>query len=627
VVPFRSDFSSTSATPGSLAPFGAPASSTAPAASGFADVLQTLSRQGRAGDADPLAADAASASGAADPHHAPGAPANSAGETSSDPSADVAPCSPGSRSRSARHNHSRGKNGSAAATSGVAENTASRNNAAIAALPGDHNGKGRQQKTEKNDKPESRESNDKADATGATASVPPAIVTDFTQAPKNLPFGWSMLVSTPANPAASAAITATAESTGAPTSTTSTTSPTSANSTASDSNAGRAAGSKTSVPAAATPKIPGKSSSPAATQNTSSPLDTIDIAGSALESATDAGPETRANSDVVQTVDTSSVTSAIDRSKAGRSQWATTPATQPDLKKAATLAAIAQLGAGFDPNAGDSSAAASDSLATLLGNANAQTSSTEEPGQTLADLIGAAATTGKNQNPASNAAIARALASATNGWSSSTSVTNSADVLKSPSGAPALPLNADALRAAADRAAASLTSSTSLASLPGGIGTAPMPDLLSAAARAFAPQAPDGTAALPLEAETTSAVSQIVQSMRVQALAGGGEAHIALDPGYLGGVTVTVRVDHDGVTASVAADTPAVREALRSQESTLRQTLSDQGLRLDRFEVTEPSQTPRRNPNGGDRQTADEQSRPRSQKRRDPSAPAFEFVA
>ena len=75
------------------------------------------------------------------------------------------------------------------------------------------------------------------------------------------------------------------------------------------------------------------------------------------------------------------------------------------------------------------------------------------------------------------------------------------------------------------------------------------------------------------------------------------------------------------------ADTPAVREALRTQEPALRQALSDQGLRLDHFDVSEPSETPRKNTGGGQNAPEDQPRQPR-QKRRDPSGTLLsEFVA
>ena len=126
--------------------------------------------------------------------------------------------------------------------------------------------------------------------------------------------------------------------------------------------------------------------------------------------------------------------------------------------------------------------------------------------------------------------------------------------------------------------------------------------------------------------DTSAVMSQMVQAMRVQVAQGGGQAEITLQPTYLGGVTLSIKVDDNGVSASLAADTPAVREALRAQEPALRQALGDQGLRLDRFEVSEPSETPKKNASGGHNAPPNEQQPPR-QKRRDPAEPAFQFVA
>lgn len=619
--PFRSDFTSTSATPGSPAPFGAPAASTAPAASGFADVLQTASRQERGGDVDHTSAGPGSPAGASDRPDSPSGAANSAAatadagegtETASKAAAEAAPGSPNSHSTSARHRGGRGKvaaAGSNGAGVGDASGAGRQSIAAIGNVPG---GRSASSTAGKSDRQGKAEKNDKNDSTGA-APAPSAVVTDFTQTPKGPTANWSVPVSTPANDAATSAGAASTESIGSIADATTT------QSNAAGTNINGANASTRSTSAAATSPGAANSSSPTGKGAAPTPFDTIDTSDPALEPATTTlAAQPQSSGEANRADDAVSATNSPDRSAAGRPLWATHAAGQPDLRKAGVLASLAEIGAGLDANAGDPPAAIADSLTALLADPTGQAQS-DDAGQPLANVLRAIEAAGQNATPASKAAIARALAAATNDSTSSTSISSVTAVLKS--GAPGMSssLDADVLRAAADRG---------VTTLPRGIVTVPMPDLFSpAVARAFAPQALDASAALLPEGETASAVSQIVQSMRVQALAGGGEAQISLQPGYLGGVTVTVRVDQDTVTASVSADTPAVREALRSQESTLRQTLSDQGLRLDRFEVTEPSQTPRRHSNGGDRSPADEQPRSRSQKRRDPSAPAFEFVA
>ena len=293
------------------------------------------------------------------------------------------------------------------------------------------------------------------------------------------------------------------------------------------------------VTSGGTPQIPATSSSPAGKGIAPTPLDTIDIADPALESATTAA--------VTPLQSTGEGRPGADDAGRPLSGPRTRP-VNPISGRPGSSRHWREIGAGLDANAGDPTAAIADSLTSLLADPTAQAAPGHDAGQPLANVLRAVETAGQNATPASKAAIARALASATNDGTSSTSTSSVTDFLKS--GAPALSssIDADLLRAAADRG---------VATLPRGIVTVPMPDLFSpAVARAFAPQAIDTTAALLPEAETASAVSQIVQSMRVQALAGGGEAQISLQPGYLGSVTVTVRVDQDTVTASVAADTP-----------------------------------------------------------------------
>jgi flagellar hook-length control protein FliK len=159
--------------------------------------------------------------------------------------------------------------------------------------------------------------------------------------------------------------------------------------------------------------------------------------------------------------------------------------------------------------------------------------------------------------------------------------------------------------------------------------TIAVPDLVGgpALSRALSPIQIETPASLPADVDASAVMSQIVQAMRVQLVQGGGTAQVTLQPGYLGGVTLSVKVDQDGVSASVVADTPAVRDALRTQEPALRDALIGQGLRLDHFDVAAPVETPRKNPNGGQGGSAQDQQQPRQQKRRDPSEPAFEFVA
>jgi flagellar hook-length control protein FliK len=101
---------------------------------------------------------------------------------------------------------------------------------------------------------------------------------------------------------------------------------------------------------------------------------------------------------------------------------------------------------------------------------------------------------------------------------------------------------------------------------------------------------------------------QIVQAIRVNALQGASEARVQLKPDHLGALTITLKVEHGQVTATIHAEVAAVRGWIESHESSLRQALSDQGLHLAKLIVEEDGQAP-----SGD---AKEQETPRRQTRR-----------
>lgn len=82
-------------------------------------------------------------------------------------------------------------------------------------------------------------------------------------------------------------------------------------------------------------------------------------------------------------------------------------------------------------------------------------------------------------------------------------------------------------------------------------------------------------------------MNSIVQSMRMQHQDGVSTATIALDPGFLGGVAISIHVVNGAVTATVQADNPQVRAWLEANESALRQGLETHGLTLERLVVRE----------------------------------------
>lgn len=94
--------------------------------------------------------------------------------------------------------------------------------------------------------------------------------------------------------------------------------------------------------------------------------------------------------------------------------------------------------------------------------------------------------------------------------------------------------------------------------------------------------------ALPDEPELAD---QIVQSLRLHATSGGGEARVQLRPEYLGELTIRLVVDDGVVTARVEAELPAVREWIERHEVSLRQALGEHGLTLDALNVSDGGQS------------------------------------
>ena len=120
---------------------------------------------------------------------------------------------------------------------------------------------------------------------------------------------------------------------------------------------------------------------------------------------------------------------------------------------------------------------------------------------------------------------------------------------------------------------------------------------------------------------------QIIQSMRLQAAAGGGEAQIRLQPEQFGDLTVSVKVEQGAVVARLQADTAVAREWLQANQQLLRQGLADHHLTLARLEIAEPA---RESGRGGSRQPGDQPARDQRPPRR-PRTPdtgeTFDIVA
>lgn len=142
------------------------------------------------------------------------------------------------------------------------------------------------------------------------------------------------------------------------------------------------------------------------------------------------------------------------------------------------------------------------------------------------------------------------------------------------------------------------------------------PTLVAAPATLTSPStlaAATATAMTSTAATVESQISdQLVQSMRMQWQQGGGEATIELNPNYLGKVQIAVRVEHGAVSASVQAETPLVREWLATHREELTQTLSQQGLRLEKLDIAETAkEQPTRDNTRDPRQPQRDANKPR----------------
>jgi flagellar hook-length control protein FliK len=143
---------------------------------------------------------------------------------------------------------------------------------------------------------------------------------------------------------------------------------------------------------------------------------------------------------------------------------------------------------------------------------------------------------------------------------------------------------------------------------------------LDATVKAFAPLDVAAPAGLPDEKDV---VSSIVQSMRLQLRDGVGTAVVHLEPDYLGAVSISLRVENGVVTASLHAENPQVRGWMEANASLLRESLSGQGLSLDRLLITDERIADERS--SGRRQQQEQEQHARQRPRRDEST-TFEVV-
>ena len=104
---------------------------------------------------------------------------------------------------------------------------------------------------------------------------------------------------------------------------------------------------------------------------------------------------------------------------------------------------------------------------------------------------------------------------------------------------------------------------------------------------------------------------------------GVGTAVVHLEPDYLGAVSISLRVENGVVTASLHAENPQVRGWMEANASLLRESLSGQGLSLDRLLITDERIADERS--SGRRQQQEQEQHARQRPRRDEST-TFEVV-
>lgn len=117
---------------------------------------------------------------------------------------------------------------------------------------------------------------------------------------------------------------------------------------------------------------------------------------------------------------------------------------------------------------------------------------------------------------------------------------------------------------------------------------------------------------------------QIVQGMRMQVTANGGDAQIRLRPEYLGDLAISLKIENGAVTARLAASSAEVRQWIEANEPLLRQSLAQQDLRLEKLVVAEEEPTSSNHEQEPAHEQAGHQPRPR--RRRPENEATFEVV-
>src|SRR6185503_1361505 len=125
----------------------------------------------------------------------------------------------------------------------------------------------------------------------------------------------------------------------------------------------------------------------------------------------------------------------------------------------------------------------------------------------------------------------------------------------------------------------------------------------------------------------TPVADQIVRSIRIQALLGGGEVELQLDPKYLGAVRISLKVVNDAVTAQIHADQPAVREWLDGHQQQLRDAIGEHGLKLGHLDIAKSSESQQNRDRSREDGERREQEPQRRRRRPAQQLPEFDLTA
>jgi flagellar hook-length control protein FliK len=120
--------------------------------------------------------------------------------------------------------------------------------------------------------------------------------------------------------------------------------------------------------------------------------------------------------------------------------------------------------------------------------------------------------------------------------------------------------------------------------------------------------------------------SQLIDSIRVLGREGAGEARVRLRPEILGEVTIAIAVHQGAVTASIEAESPAVRQWVETNEGLLREKLAEQGLQLERLSVSHEDAPPESGSRDRRQSRDEEPEAPTRRQRPAGDTPRFEIV-